>query len=148
MLDHERLEVYALARQLSREGAAILREIPPGRADLVDQLRRASLSFPLNIAEGAGEFAPKEKARFYRIAKRSATECSAILDHMVDIGLVAEPRILEAKKLIHRIVGGTVRLILSTESRPPNPLPLNLRLRLLHVPETRPPVSTPAPSHP
>ena len=34
----------------------------------------------LNIAEGAGEFSPADKARLYRIARRSATECAAILD--------------------------------------------------------------------
>jgi hypothetical protein len=33
----------------------------------------------LNIAEGAEEFSIKDKARFYRIAKRSATESVAIL---------------------------------------------------------------------
>jgi four helix bundle protein len=84
MLDHERLDVYQLARQFVREASSLLRHLPAGRADLADQLRRASLSLPLNIAEGAGEFAPREKARFYRIAKRSATECGALLDHFVD----------------------------------------------------------------
>jgi four helix bundle protein len=45
-----------------------------------NQLRRATTSICLNIAEGAGEFSAKEKAPFYRIAKRAATECAAILD--------------------------------------------------------------------
>ena len=35
---------------------------------------------PLNIAEGAGEFSKKDKARFYRIARRSSLECLAVLD--------------------------------------------------------------------
>jgi four helix bundle protein len=34
----------------------------------------------INIAEGAGEFAPEEQARFYRMARRSATESATILD--------------------------------------------------------------------
>ena len=54
--------------------------LPRGRAFLSDQLHRAAVSIPLNIAEGAGEFSQGEKARFYRIARRSATECAAILD--------------------------------------------------------------------
>jgi len=33
-----------------------------------------------NIAEGVGEFSPAEKVRFYRMARRSAHECAAILD--------------------------------------------------------------------
>jgi four helix bundle protein len=51
---------------------------PRGLGDLADQLRRASTSIVLNIAEGAGEYSPKDKAKFYRFAKRSAAECSAI----------------------------------------------------------------------
>ena len=52
---------------------------PRGRAYLSDQLRRAVASIPLNIAEGAGEFAPADKAHFYRMARRSATETAAVL---------------------------------------------------------------------
>jgi four helix bundle protein len=118
VLDHERLDVYGLARRLAREGNQLLSLIPAGRADILDQFRRVSLSVPLNIAEGGGEFAPKEKARFYRIAKRSATECAAILDHMVDLQLVTEHETLAAKTLVWRIVSALVKLILSTERLP------------------------------
>ncbi len=45
-----------------------------------DQIDRASGSVVANIAEGAGEFRPREKARFYRMARRSAIEISAWLD--------------------------------------------------------------------
>jgi four helix bundle protein len=34
----------------------------------------------LNIAQGNGEYSIDEKVRFYRIAKRSATECALIAD--------------------------------------------------------------------
>ena len=115
LLDHEKLDVYNLARELARVGNVVVQQVPPGRADLVDQFRRTSLSVPLNIAEGAGEFAPKEKARFYRIAKRSATETAAILDHMVDLNLLHPAEVNGAKLLLRRIIGALVKLILSTE---------------------------------
>jgi hypothetical protein len=35
---------------------------------------------PLNIAEGAGEYAGKDKANFYRFAQRSAAECAAVIE--------------------------------------------------------------------
>ncbi len=54
--------------------------LPRGCAFLAEQLRRAATSICLNIAEGSGEFSLGEKARFYRMARRSATECAAILD--------------------------------------------------------------------
>ena len=115
LLDHERLDVYKLARELARVGNVVVQQVPPGRADLVDQFRRTSLSVPLNIAEGAGEFAPKEKARFYRIAKRSATECAAVLDHMIDLNLLHPAEVKATKLLLRRIIGALVKLILSTE---------------------------------
>ncbi len=51
-LDHHRLEVYQLARQLRREVLRLTAGLPRGHSDLVDQLNRAVLSIKLNIAEG------------------------------------------------------------------------------------------------
>jgi four helix bundle protein len=78
--DHERLDVYQKSIEFLAVADEIASSLPKGRAYLADQLRRAALSITLNIAEGAGEFAPADKARFYRMARRSATESAAILD--------------------------------------------------------------------
>lgn len=47
----------------------------------------------ITIAEGAGEYARYEKHRFYRMAKRSATECAAILDIGQKLGLIATKKL-------------------------------------------------------
>ncbi len=79
--DHERLTVYGTALQFLILAAGLAEEwTPSGCAFLGDQLRRAAASILFNIAEGAGEFRPEEKARFYRMTRRSATECASILD--------------------------------------------------------------------
>ena len=49
-------------------------------ANLRDQLRRASQSIPLNIAEGSARYTSRDKANFFRIARGSVFECVAILD--------------------------------------------------------------------
>jgi four helix bundle protein len=78
--DHERLEVYRAALVFLQIVESLQDQAPTIRKHLADQLDRASTSIVLNIAEGAGEFSPPEKARFYRMARRSATECAAVLD--------------------------------------------------------------------
>ena len=46
---------------------------------LSDQLKRASSSIVLNIAEGAGRESFADQRRFYRIAMGSLRECQAII---------------------------------------------------------------------
>ena len=91
LFDHRRLDVYAIALRFLALAHPASRALPRGNADLGDQLRRASTSIVLNIAEGAGEFAPGDKARFYRMARRSSTECAAIIDVVETLGYV-EPQ--------------------------------------------------------
>lgn len=69
------MKFQALSRFIS-----IIEKLPKGFAHLGDQLKRASLSIPLNIAEGSGKSAPTERRRFYEIARASALECSAIVN--------------------------------------------------------------------
>ena len=101
---HDRLDVYRTAIEFLVLADQVSANLPKGRAYLADQLRRAALSIPLNIAEGAGEFAPAEKARFYRIARRSATECAAIQHACRVLGLVGEEPISKSLALLDRVV--------------------------------------------
>ena len=82
----------------------VVEKLPRGNAYLADQLQRAGASIPLNIAEGSGEHALPEKARFYRMAKRSATECASILDVCRRLGMLDEPLYTKGRALLLRIV--------------------------------------------
>jgi len=75
------------------------------------------MSIVLNIAEGAGEFARKEKVRFYRIARRSATECAAILDLSQRLG-VSTPVVGAARVQLQTIVAMLVALAKYHEEKP------------------------------
>jgi four helix bundle protein len=113
-LDHRQLDVYRVAIEFvaiaDRMSSSLV-----GRAPLADQLRRASTSICLNIAEGAGEFSPKEKSRFYRIARRSAAECGAILDVMRAIGEGVPGDMDLGDDALLRIVRMLTRLVQRTE---------------------------------
>ncbi|MFM6935041.1 MAG: four helix bundle protein [Flavobacteriales bacterium] len=51
---------------------------------VVDQLGRASLSVPLNIAEGSGVFSKAHRKNYFTIARASVFECVAVLDILKD----------------------------------------------------------------
>ena len=110
ILDHEKLDVYQIAVEFVLLADVIVEQLPRGRAYLCDQLRRAALSISLNIAEGAGEYALDEKVRFYRMAKRSATECAGILDVCQRLQLVDEQYQTKGRELIIRIVSMLIKM--------------------------------------
>ena len=108
--DHEKLDVYKVAINLVILIDEIVENLLRGRAYLADQLQRAGASVPLNIAEGAGEYAGNEKIRFYRMAKRSASECAGILDVCLAIKLIEEELYKKGKELLIRIVAMLIKL--------------------------------------
>jgi four helix bundle protein len=102
--DHERWDVYRASLEMIIVIKNVVEELPRGNAYLADQLQRAGTSVPLNIAEGAGEYSANEKVRFYRIAKRSATECASILDVCKQLQLISEDLYTKGRGLLLRIV--------------------------------------------
>ena len=102
--DHEKLDVYRAAIELVVLIDEIVEQLPRGRSYLADQLQRAGTSVPLNIAEGAGEYSSSEKVRFYRMAKRSATECAGILDICQRLRLVDAVKYAKGREFLLRIV--------------------------------------------
>ena len=110
--DHEKLDVYQTAVQwvvLAQEIVDAMLNAK-GHGPLADQLQRAASSIAPNIAEGAGEFSSADKSRFYRIAKRSATECAAILDVAQRRSCIGHEQFNQARSLLLRIVGMLVKL--------------------------------------
>jgi four helix bundle protein len=109
-LDHEKLDVYHVAIEFVIAADEIVEHLPRGRGYLSDQLQRAALSISLNIAEGAGEYSVDEKNRFYRMAKRSATECAGILDVCQRLQLIDEKRYVPGRQLLIRIVSMLIKM--------------------------------------
>ena len=68
--------------------------------ELINQLRSAALSIPLNIAEGFERKTNKEFARFVNVSKASAGECRAILYVALDLNYLSQLEFDELKKNI------------------------------------------------
>lgn len=110
--EHERLDVYQISIEFLAVADQLASGLPRGCAYVADQLRRASSSIPLNIAEGAGEFASADKARFYRFARRSATESAAIIDLIGVLRLAEQPMLHSGRALLLRITAMLTAMVL------------------------------------
>ena len=104
MLDHEKLDVYQCSIEFLALSVQVIETLPKGYSALVDQLKRASWSIPLNIAEGCGKNSLPDKQRFYAFARGSAMECAAILDVLNVLKIIQPSLFDEGKQLLHRIV--------------------------------------------
>lgn len=104
MMSHERLDVYRLSIQFLSLARKVIRKIPRGNADIVDQLRRASRSIPLLIAEGVGKSTPAHQARYFSDASGSTFECAACFDVLCEEDLIEEKEYDNGKKCLERIV--------------------------------------------
>lgn len=76
----ENLDVYQAAIEFVDRTYTLCDNLKRGYLfKIIDQLQRASLSIPLNIAEGCGRSSKKERRQFYKISRGSLFECIPIL---------------------------------------------------------------------
>lgn len=89
MFDFEKLEVYVKAKRFNQSVANLLEQLKIDKTTH-NQLRRASFSIMLNIAEGSGRFTNPDKRNFYVIARGSVFECVAIFDYLKDLEVISK----------------------------------------------------------
>ena len=111
MMSYEKLDVYKASIEYLATAIKILDDFPKRQTDLQSQLKRASISIPLNIAEGAGKWGQRDCAKYYGIARGSAMECGAALDVYGLLGIVKNEDKIKAKELIHRIVSMLTKMM-------------------------------------
>lgn len=104
MMSHEKLDVVQLAIQFVSLARRTLKRLPKGNADLADQLRRASRSVPLLIAEGVGKTTQAHQARYFSDARGSAFECAACLDVLRQEQMIEPDDFAAGKHDLERIV--------------------------------------------
>jgi len=114
--DHEKLNVYQASLTFITWATELISKVDVKGA-VKDQLDRASISVPLNIAEGNGKFAIKDRCRFLEFARGSALECAACLDVLVAKKLSEEAVVRAGKEQLFEIVSMLMGLISSLTAR-------------------------------
>ena len=88
--NYRNLRAYIEAKILVRKVYALLTKFPKEEQyALCDQLRRAVISVPSNIAEGMGRVSPKEQVHFIEIAFGSLMEVGSQIDVASDLQYVS-----------------------------------------------------------
>lgn len=99
------LRVYKEAKLLVREVYTLMDKFPKYETyALGDQLRRAVVSVPSNIAEGSGRFSIKEKIHFIEIAYGSLTETLCQFDIAHDLDYIND-KVFEDEKERIDVIG-------------------------------------------
>ena len=87
---YKNLEAYKESKTLVKQVYALLKKFPKEETyALCDQLRRAVISVPSNIAEGSGRTSAKDQAHFFEMAFGSLMEVDCQIDIAQDLGYVS-----------------------------------------------------------
>ncbi len=104
MFNHQRLRCYRMALEVAQRMPALTGRWPKGSGYLEDQLKRALASVLLNTAEGNARSSPRERARFFTIARASAAEVAACIDIAVAYRMMPEAEGAEVQDMLLQVV--------------------------------------------
>lgn len=105
------LKVWQKSRELVKEVYQLTKELPSSEQfGITSQLRRAIVSVPANIAEGAGRNSNKDFCRFLDIANGSSFEVETLLYLCLDLDYIStdtfsyiNSKVLEIQRMIYSL---------------------------------------------
>ena len=109
MYNFKELIIWQKARELVKEIYIVVNLFPDDeKFGLISQIKRASVSIPANIAEGAGRNSDKDFTRFLSIANGSSYELETLIILSLDLKYLNKSefeiiidRIKEIQKMIY-----------------------------------------------
>jgi len=117
MKSFRELEVWQVSMSLVQDVYRLVRQFPPDeRFALGEQLRRAAVSIPSNIAEGFGRDTHKDFARFLVQAHGSLFEVETQVEIAVRLGYITEVGDVQSRvDSISKMLGSFIRRLKSDE---------------------------------
>ena len=102
MNSFRQLNVYIKAKELVARVYELLKKFPKEEQyALCDQLRRAVVSIPSNIAEGCGRETQKDQTHFLNIAYGSLMEIYSQLDVACDLGYITNKEFEQMEVMVN-----------------------------------------------
>ncbi len=102
--EYKNLDAYKESKALVIMVYALLKKFPrEEQYALCDQLRRAVISVPSNIAEGSGRTSSKDQAHFFEMAFGSLMEVNCQIDIAHDLGYVTKEDVENVEKHVRAI---------------------------------------------
>ena len=118
---YKNLDAYKVAKEFTTYIYSLLKNYPAyEQYAICDQLRRAAVSVPSNIAEGMGRMAIKERLHFLDISNGSLYEVLCQLDISQTLGYISEEEIKKAEDIathLSKVMSG-LRKYLSEKDSP------------------------------
>ena len=111
-LSHKNLDVYKLSKELVKEIYLLTSNLPNDEIyGLTNQLRRASISVPSNIAEGMSRDSNKDTNRFLIIARSSLVEIDTQIEIALSLNYLNNKDSTKLEELIVRVFQMLSKLI-------------------------------------
>jgi four helix bundle protein len=118
MAEFERLKVWQRAHELALLTYRLTKTLPDTeRFGLTDQIRRAAVAIPANIAEGHGRAKETEFRPFLSVALGSLSELQALMLLARDLHYVVEADLAELWELATEVGKMTSALLLTPRRR-------------------------------
>jgi len=110
---HKQLEVWKKSIELVKAVYEVTRDFPPDeKYGLVAQMRRAALSIPSNVAEGAARQTNRDSLQFFIVARGSLSELDTHVEVCKSLVLMKDESrlLLEAKMdAVDSLLSGLIR---------------------------------------
>ena len=104
MRDFRKLEIWKRSHKAALLLYKVTQEFPTEeKYGLTNQIRRAGVSIPSNIAEGCGHESKKEFARYFQMAAASSSELQYQLILAHDLGYLQEDQYAELSSVIEEL---------------------------------------------
>jgi four helix bundle protein len=125
MSDYTKLEVWQKSRAFAREIYEISGTFPRHELfGLTQQIRKAAVSIPSNIAEGAGRGSRRDRRNFILVARGSTFEVETQLFLAEDLDYVERSKANELRQRASQIARMLTGLIRYYASKPNDQLPV------------------------